>query len=1436
MMPWNRTSRTSLWAFIILLGAGLLGSQGYAACPPLYVETFEGATDWDEGTGMPWTESVDGLSIVQGVTNPLDGSSLTGGFLTDSCEVVVQVDTTGYEQVMVDFQTVVEMLIGNSCTVEVSYTGGGGPWVPVWSAGGPQAWLPASIDLTGEPLANDNPNLYFRFIADLTMPTDLWALDNIVVYACVLAVPTPTLTATGTPTATATPTVIDTPIPPTATVTPPPGCGDFWFEDFEDFDDWDMGPGHGPWIEDQDAFVTEASSLGFNTVDPTSQIQGKMTGNPGTGITQSTNWIDSTGWCDLELRFERFAEFIEPGSQWVCEVTYDGGGGWNVVASGNQDPTWVSTGPLGLDPLANDNPLLGIRFTVISVFDQDVLWLDNIYLFGCPCAAPTPTWTPTATWTATATQTPTATATPPTPTATPTSGCTYFWYENFEDFDDWGAGLEHAAWIQDLDPSVTEGFIGNPLDPISMYQGLLSGNAATGLTTATQAIDATGWCELQLFFDRWSDLQGGGQWFLDLSYDGGSNWITANSGEIESDWLLEVLILGAPADNNAQLMIRFRVEGNDLDILWLDNIRLFGCPCLSTPTPTMTATPIPTETPTPTMTATSIPTETPTPTPTQGMVVVPCPEIPLTWTPYEHTHPQWAPDGATLACQIFDVTLNEQLYKVDASGELGETALTSDPYFHNRPQWSPSGNRLAYYKYDATATLQIYTMPSAGGVETPLTFGDYYYRRKPEWSPDGQWLAYYRDDLTGHWQLYRVPAAGGGEIPLTFDGYDHCRPQWSPDGTSLCYYKLDATGYWQIYKSSLPGFVETALTLQPTDHLLPRWSPDGYWIAYVKKDAAGYWQIFAIDRNGTNEMQLTFAKRDHWYPEWSPYGDWLTFCSPGAYGNWQIFRQSIEPGGEVPLTWTPYDHWMPQWSPDGDWIAYERYDETGYSQIYRVYAWECWGMATPTPMPTATATGTAIPEPSSTVTVTVTSTPTPQATPSARRGWAEAHSDDSFSGLLLFGKKSGGGLAGLPADYYLESTQVLCHYQVNSQWWTAVSFANPNSSSIDITLDAYDNGGVLQGSAEVTVPARGKHTEMVESLLGISSGSGWIFVDSADGPFSSFYIYGDRINGGIAAAPSVGLGARLIGPHYQVGGSWWTGIAVVNPNLEETDVTVSAYAAIGTLIQQTTVVVPAYGRLVTTLSSLLPLTQDTSGWLEITCSFEPGGAITRASAPGEGGVGAIVVYGGGTGGFHDIAAYPAIWELGGQPVVVNSTSPALSEQCFSLFWSGTNRWTGLAMVNSSTSSATNAILTFVSSAGAVLQSPTVVPLGPGAKVVNFVHSWLPAATATEGWVLLESEPPVSALQVIRCDDTANDTVGLAAMPAQADASYLYYPHYDESDFWWTLFSLVNRSDSYEASPHIEALKADGTLDGSLDLALQPYEQVADRVKAIFGWP
>jgi len=84
------------------------------------------------------------------------------------------------------------------------------------------------------------------------------------------------------------------------------------------------------------------------------------------------------------------------------------------------------------------------------------------------------------------------------------------------------------------------------------------------------------------------------------------------------------------------------------------------------------------------------------------------------------------------------------------------------------------------------------------------------------------------------------------------------------------------------------------------------------------------------------EIPLTSDSYDHYEPEWSLDGNWIAYERFDATGYYQIYKIPSAGGAETPLTSDDYNHYYAQWSPDGNWVVYQKNDATGYSQIYKI--------------------------------------------------------------------------------------------------------------------------------------------------------------------------------------------------------------------------------------------------------------------------------------------------------------------------------------------------------------------------------------------------------------------------------------------------------------------------------------------------------------------
>lgn len=219
-------------------------------------------------------------------------------------------------------------------------------------------------------------------------------------------------------------------------------------------------------------------------------------------------------------------------------------------------------------------------------------------------------------------------------------------------------------------------------------------------------------------------------------------------------------------------------------------------------------------------------------------------------------------------------------------------------------------------------------------------------------------------------------------------------------------------------------------------------------------------------------------------------------------------------------------------------------------------------------------------------------------------GWIALTSDVEVEAFELYGDKISGGLAGLPSSA-TGTSLVLPHFHCSSRWWTGISVVNPNATAVSVTLTAYGNDGSLKGETTQSIPSKGKLSGMADSLLGVSGQTGWILLTATGGSVAGLVVYGDSQSSPneIAALPAMTTASKLHFSGFSSDTSWWTGIAMVNPDKTlQADVTLTAYAPDGTVIDSNSQSVPALSRVVGVVNSLFELSTHTEGWVEASSS------------------------------------------------------------------------------------------------------------------------------------------------------------------------------------------------------------------------------------------
>lgn len=785
---------------------------------------------------------------------------------------------------------------------------------------------------------------------------------------------------------------------------------------------------------------------------------------------------------------------------------------------------------------------------------------------------------------------------------------------------------------------------------------------------------------------------------------------------------------------------------------------------------------------------------------------------------YSHLYPRWSPDGMYITYQKYDSSGHWQIYKVEQVGGV-QTALTVDLKDHTRPVWSSASGQVGYEKVDATGVKQIYRIPAIGGSEVPLS-ALVRAHTSPRFSPDDQWVAYEMKDDSNKTQIWKVSAAGGEsptEIPLTSTSYDHASPEWSPGGSKLACSVIDGTGYGQIHVFSESGGTETSLTNSSAAHQYPQWSPDGTQMVYQRQESGQYVQIYKVSSTGGSEVALTSDLAHHQMPQWSGDGEWIVYHKTDLTGKKQIYKMPSEGGEESPLTTDDYTHQDPQECPAGDGrIVYAKLDESGKYQIYV--------LDPSTGSPTPTASPTATPTPSSTAStptrtptpIAATATPTPSdgtATPTAVPnwtdvGWVRADGSASLAGLLLYGDRLNTGMAGLPASATLAKHHWLCHYASSNRWYTGIGVANPDpSQTAQVNVVAYNTMGKTSGTASFSIPPKGKWSKLVSdpTVFGSLTGTGWMDLTS-DVDVVAFELYGDKIDGGLAALTGSVPSASFVIPHFHCSSRWWTGISVINPNGSSVEVMLTAYSNQGAILDAYSNVIQKKGSLVGFVDDFMDGAANQTGWIRVEAT---GGFVSG-----------LVVFG-------DRAAVP------NQIAALSPVAPA-QKVILADFRNDTEWWTGLAVVNPDETQNAVVTLNAYAQSGELLDS-LAINVTKRCKLLGMVGSLFDLGSAASGWIEAESSQSIVGLELIQSDDDSETAWGLGGIASQSSGADVFYGHYAVDSRWWTLLALTNPG-STATGAVLTAYGSDGGFVAQKIHTVPAKGGLADQVKTLLGVP
>ena len=271
-------------------------------------------------------------------------------------------------------------------------------------------------------------------------------------------------------------------------------------------------------------------------------------------------------------------------------------------------------------------------------------------------------------------------------------------------------------------------------------------------------------------------------------------------------------------------------------------------------------------------------------------------------------HPDWSPDGRTIA---FDRTVDSgraRLWTVGATGgatggepqQLPQICQDGAPDCLNEnestPAYSPDGKLIAFGRDwgsvdDQQNQIQysdLFVMNADGTNAQRLSMltNDKPFSgtvRNPSWSPDGTQLTFeYRTSPTGQppnsIAIFVVNADGTGLRQLTpwaLRAGD--RTSWSPDGSRILFTTYPAgpeyTPGGGIYTVHPDGSAVTALTPAPSSSFYGQasFSPDGTLIAFAQAVTGEDSEIYTMKSDGSAVTQVTNSPQQ-WesHPDWGP--------------------------------------------------------------------------------------------------------------------------------------------------------------------------------------------------------------------------------------------------------------------------------------------------------------------------------------------------------------------------------------------------------------------------------------------------------------------------------------------------------------------------------------------------------------------------------------
>ena len=184
----------------------------------------------------------------------------------------------------------------------------------------------------------------------------------------------------------------------------------------------------------------------------------------------------------------------------------------------------------------------------------------------------------------------------------------------------------------------------------------------------------------------------------------------------------------------------------------------------------------------------------------------------------------------------------------------------------------------------------------------------------------------------------------------------------------------------------------------------------------------------------------------------------------------------------------------------------------------------------------------------------------------------------NLAAYQFFVRKDVNQVAALGLDIQPSNTLYFPHIHVEGNyWWTGIVFENTSDTNQEITIYSYDTEGNLLDSFTIEMGAFEKTVCLAQNLWadnnrGFPENTAWIKISSQSECLIGYQLFGTlpekgaRLLSGINAITKPSQ--KILFPHIESGEDFWTGIAIINPSQNQSNITLKAYDSEGNLLEE----------------------------------------------------------------------------------------------------------------------------------------------------------------------------------------------------------------------------------------------------------------------------